>query len=78
MCRQVIIDADSESFEIRLMACGDLGDELVRRYAGGFSAQHRRGAVRIAGADVYALMPLHSLESRPDVSLRVFDNVADM
>ena len=56
----------------------DLGDELGRGYAGGLSAQHCWGAVRIAGADVNASMPLHSLKSHPDVGLRVFDNVADM
>ena len=65
-----------KTLEVLAVAIGNFLHERLRRHACRFSFEHRRGTVGVAGTYVEALVPLHTLESRPDVRLRVLDEVA--
>src|SRR5690606_7423997 len=75
---QVVVHADPEGREIALVLGGDGLDELLGAHARALGAQHRRGAVRVARADVDAVLAAQALEARPDVGLDVLDHVADV
>ena len=53
-------------------------DQLFRRDAFLFGAQHDRRAVGVVGANIVAFVALHLLEAHPDVGLDVFDQVAEV
>jgi len=53
-------------------------DQLLRRYAFFFRAQHDRRAVRVVGAHVVDLVTVHSQRADPDVRLDIFDQMANM
>jgi hypothetical protein len=53
-------------------------DQLLRRDAFLLRLQHDRRAVRVVGADVVDLVPVHAQRADPDVRLDVFDKMADM
>ena len=71
----VVVDADFEILEILSVPLGNLGDKGFGRDACLIGPQHGRRTVRVAGADIDAMMTAHALESHPDVGLGVFHQV---
>ncbi len=67
-----------EVVEIALVLLPHALDQLLRRDALLFRLQHDRRAVRVVGADVVDLMPMHAQRADPDVRLDVLDQMADM
>ena len=59
-------------------------DQLFRRQAFGFGAQHHRRAVGVVGADVMdfhggpVVIHLHALKTHPDIGLDVLNEMAQM
>ena len=74
----VVVEGDVESGEIPGMFAVDARDERFRSDALLLGAQHDRRAVGVVGADVHALVPVHLLESHPDIGLDVFHQMAEM
>ena len=74
----VLVMVDEEATEIAQVFAVALVDELLRRDAFLFRAQHDRRAVRVVGADIVALMPAQALEAYPDIGLDIFHHVAEV
>ena len=62
----------------RARARADARDQLLGRDALRLGLEHDRRAVRVARADVQAVVPAHALEAHPDVGLDVLDDVAEV
>jgi hypothetical protein len=71
-----VVEADVEAVEVLLAACGDFGDEGLRRDAALLGGNHDRRAVHVVGADEVDLVAGHALVTHPDVSLDVLHDVA--
>jgi hypothetical protein len=73
-----VIEADAESFEIRLVRavhrCDqlDLGHTLLPR------AQHNRRTMRVVRAHVRHVVSAQTLKTHPDIRLNVFDEMPDV
>ena len=74
----VLVMVNEKAAEIAQMLAVALIDELLRRDAFLFRAQHDGRAVRVVGADVVALMPAQALEAYPDIGLDIFHHVAEV
>ena len=74
----VLVMVNEKAAEIAQMLAVALVDELLRRDAFLFRAQHDRRAVRVVGADIVALMPAQALEAYPDIGLDIFHHVAEV
>ena len=74
----VLVMVNEKAAEIAQMLAVALIDELLRRDALLFRAQHDRRAVRVVGADIVALMPAQALEAYPDIGLDIFHHVAEV
>ena len=74
----VLVMVNEKAAEIAQMLAVALVDELLRRDAFLFRAQHDRRAVRVVGADIVAFMPAQALEAYPDIGLDIFHHVAEV
>ena len=74
----IIVEADEEAGKVAGVFAMHTLDQLFRRDAFLFSAQHDRRAVRVVGADVPAFVAGHLLEAYPDVGLDVLDQMAEV
>jgi hypothetical protein len=88
----IIVETDHEAAEVarRRRACRQSAeevagmfvqyalDQLARRDAFLFGAQHDGRAVLVVRADVMHLVAAHALEAHPDVGLDVFDQMTEM
>ena len=72
----VVVESHMECGEIVVMLLPHAGDQLFRRDAFLFGAQHDGCAVGVVGADVMAGVAAHFLEADPDIGLDIFDEVA--
>ena len=73
-----VVELDVETLEILRALSSDASDELLGRHAFGFRLEHDRRAVRVVGAHEMNFVPLHPLETHPDIGLDVFHNMTDM
>ncbi len=73
-----VVELDVKAVQIGLAARGDVGHELLGRFAGLLSRDHDGRAVRVVGAHEVHRMALHALDPYPDVGLDVFHDVADV
>jgi len=73
-----VVEADVEAVEIPLAPLRDLGDKFLGRLSRFLRREHDRCAVRVVGADEMHFVPLHALESHPDIGLDVLHDVADV
>ena len=69
---------NKETTEIAQVLAVAFVNELLRRDAFFFRAQHDRRAVRVVSADVMALVAAQALEAYPNIGLDVFDHVAEV
>jgi hypothetical protein len=76
--RVPMIEAEVKALQVARAAGGDARYQLLRRDPFGFRLQHDGRAVGVVGTDEEQLVPLHSLETHPDVGLDVLHDVADV
>jgi len=74
----VVVKGDMETGEVAAMFGMHAGDQLLRRDAFLFRAQHDGRAVRVVGADIPAFAAEHFLQAHPDIGLHVADQMAEM
>ena len=74
----VLVMVNKETTEIAQVLAVAFVNELLRRDAFFFRAQHDRRAVRVVSADVMALVAAQALEAYPNIGLDVFDHVAEV
>ncbi len=73
-----LIVPDQEALVIGPVLRRDPLDELFGSHALGLRLDHDRGAVRVLGTHVDAVVTLHTLEADPDVRLYGLDDVAQV
>ena len=73
-----VVEADVEAVEVLLAACGDFGDEGLRRDAALLGGNHDRRAVHVVGADKVHDVAAHAFMTNPNVGLDVFHDVTHM
>ncbi len=76
--RIIVVERNAKAVEIALVFLPHAVDQLFRCDAFQFRAQHDCRAVRIVGAHVVDLMPVHAQRANPDVRLDIFDQVANV
>ena len=76
--RVVVVEADAEGREALPPLGPHPGDQLLGADALGPGLQHDRGAVRVVGADVEALVAAQALEAHPDVGLHHLGHPAEV
>ena len=74
----VVVVADVEALEVRLVLAPQPLDQRLGGHALAFGEQHGRRAVRVVGTHVDALVAHHALEPHPDVRLDVLEQVSEM
>ncbi len=74
----VVVEVDVKTREGLFMRLPVILDELLRFYPLVAGAQHDWRAVRIAGADIDAIVTDEFLETHPDVGLQILHEMADM
>lgn len=74
----VVVEANTEGREIRLVFLRYLRDQLLGLDAVLAGAQHDGRTVGVVGTDIIATMPAHLLETDPNIRLNVFHQVADV
>jgi len=72
-----VIEVDMESLEVVIVFLPNAGDQLLRRDAFLFSAQHD-GVPWVSSAQTYGSCYRASLETHPDVGLDVFHQMAEV
>ncbi len=78
MRRIEVVEVDQKVGEIGTVLGLHVGDQLLRRDAFLFGAEHDRRAVRVIGADVHTLVAAQLLEAHPHVGLDVLEHVAEV
>ena len=73
-----VVELDVKAVQVLFATGGNVGHECLRRFAGFFGGDHNRRAVGVVGANKVNLMPLHALETHPDIGLDVLHDVPDM
>ena len=70
-----MIKLNQKTRRISLVMCLNCGDMGLRCSARCFGGKHNRGAVRIVGADVAAVMAPRSLKAHPNIGLGLFQHM---
>ena len=73
-----VVKRDVKTVQVRLAASGDVGHELLWRFAGFFGRDHDRRAVGVVGADEMHLVAAHALKPHPNIGLDVLHDVANV
>jgi hypothetical protein len=76
MRRVIVVKPDVKVPKIAEMLGVYALDQRFRRDAFRRCAKHDRSSMRVIGAYIVALMPLHLLETDPDIRLDVFNKMA--
>ena len=76
--RVVVIKLHQKSGKIHIVFGMYLGNQLFRRNALFFSAQHDGGAMRVIGTDIMHGMALHFLETHPDIGLDILHQMPEV
>ncbi len=71
-----VVEVDQEVGEVGTVLGLHVGDQLLRRDAFLFGAQHDGRPMRVVRTDVYALVAAKLLEPHPHVRLDVLEHVA--
>ncbi|BBM00600.1 hypothetical protein GL2_06740 [Microbulbifer sp. GL-2] len=74
----IVIYADQEIGEVPLVFRLHIGDVLLRGQSQLLGLEHDCGAVRVIGANVQAIVAARALKARPDISLDIFEYVAQV
>ncbi len=74
----VVIELDQKSGKIGAVLGMHALDQLLRRDALFFRAQHDGRTVRVVRANIVNFMPLHFLKAHPDIRLNIFDQMPEM
>jgi len=73
-----VVEFDTECIQVGELLGGNALDQFLRRYIFLTCTNHDRRAVRIAGANVNAVVATQFLEAHPDIRLDVFHQVAQV
>ena len=76
--RVVTVETDVKAGEIAQVLAVHARDQLFRRDAFLFRAQHDGRAVGVVGTDVITFVSMHFLEAHPDIGLDVFHQVTEV
>ena len=73
-----VVKTDMKTIQIRFATRGDVGHELLRRFASLFSGNHDRCAVGIIRTHKIDIVALHLVKTHPDIGLDVLHDVPDV
>ena len=74
----ILIKSDMETGKITQMFTMDARNQLLRRNPFLLGTQHNRRAMRIISTDIVDSMPLHFLETHPDICLNILNQMPQM